>query len=196
MLLFVAAVTVSSWYGGLLGGVLATGLSAFLWTLLVVPPTLSLSLGEFADILRLTLFSLLAMLITGLNAARIRSEKDQLHIQHRLNLALELGGIGVWDYEVTKGTLWVSEGLSTILRASHPIDQFGKLVAIIHPEDRRILFDIISSPPEDQTSREITFRVVGKDSVSRRVNGRVECFVNRAGDIVRVVGVLEEVPGE
>jgi two-component system CheB/CheR fusion protein len=71
--LFLAAVMVSAWYGGLGPGLFATILSALLLDFLI-PPARSLGTGIESG-LRLSIFVLVAILISSLNAARMRLDQ-------------------------------------------------------------------------------------------------------------------------
>jgi signal transduction histidine kinase len=71
--LFVAAVVVSAWCGGLGPGLLATILSVITLDYFFVPPVYSLGVGV-TDAVRLGLFALVSILISSLNEARKRLE--------------------------------------------------------------------------------------------------------------------------
>jgi signal transduction histidine kinase len=79
--LFFAAVMVSAWYGGLLPGLLATALSALALDYFFMPEAYTLGV-EIADAVRLTMFVLVAVLISYLNGARKRLEAT-LRLQDR-----------------------------------------------------------------------------------------------------------------
>ncbi|HEV8343993.1 MAG TPA: ATP-binding protein [Candidatus Binatia bacterium] len=78
--LFFAAVMVSSWYGGLGPGLLATVLSAIALDYFFITPVHSLSL-DWSAIVRLSVFLLVALLTSYLTAARKRAE-EALRIAH------------------------------------------------------------------------------------------------------------------
>jgi signal transduction histidine kinase len=77
---FLAAIMVSAWYGGLGPGLLATVLSTLTLQVLL-PPTYSLETGT-ANVLRVGVFLLVALLISSLNAAKSRLERT-LRQEHR-----------------------------------------------------------------------------------------------------------------
>jgi signal transduction histidine kinase len=76
---FLAAVTVSTWYGGTGPGLVATGLSLCTLDFFVLPPVLSLSTGR-VDAIRLGVLGLLALLISllPLTGAWLASERRWL----------------------------------------------------------------------------------------------------------------------
>lgn len=71
--LFLAAVMVSAWYGGLGPGLLAAGLSALASLYLLIPPLFAPALSP-DTIVRIAVFLAAALLISGLSEARRRSE--------------------------------------------------------------------------------------------------------------------------
>jgi signal transduction histidine kinase len=73
--LFLAAVMVSAWYGGLGPGLLTTALSGLVLDYFFVPPVYSLEIG-LADGMRLGVFVMVAILISSLNAARRQLERE------------------------------------------------------------------------------------------------------------------------
>lgn len=68
-LLFFAAVTISAWYGGLGPGVVATVLSALGSVLFFFPPMLALQVDEAGGVLRVGLFLIEGMVISGFSGA-------------------------------------------------------------------------------------------------------------------------------
>ncbi|MBD2041613.1 PAS domain S-box protein [Microcoleus sp. FACHB-672] len=73
--LFFGAVALSSWYGGFPCGLLATILSALSLQYFFVEPIYSFQGAALQDILLLGIFIMVALLISSLNAARLKAEK-------------------------------------------------------------------------------------------------------------------------
>jgi PAS domain S-box-containing protein len=92
--LFLAAVMVSAWYGGLGPGLLAAGLSAVASLNALLPSDLSLSLSIETGV-RIAAFLVAAVLISGLSAARRRSEAAAYDAQERYAITLDSIGDAV-----------------------------------------------------------------------------------------------------
>jgi K+-sensing histidine kinase KdpD len=73
-LLFLAAVMVSAWYGGLRGGLVATGLATAGLSYFFIAPTYSIRISELSGAVWLALFIIVSTLISSLNEARRRAE--------------------------------------------------------------------------------------------------------------------------
>ncbi|MBD1920225.1 PAS domain S-box protein [Microcoleus sp. FACHB-831] len=93
--LFFAAVMLSSWYGGTKPGLLATILSALCINYFFQAPTYTLSFG-FPELLLTTVFTLVSLLISWLNAARKKAETSLRFSEERFRLLID----GVKDYGI------------------------------------------------------------------------------------------------
>ena len=74
--LFLLAVMISAWRGGLGAGLLATALSALASAFVFLPPTYSLRIDRH-DLLQLAVFTFAAVIIGTLSAARRRAEDER-----------------------------------------------------------------------------------------------------------------------
>ena len=75
-LLFVAAVMISAWYGGLGAGLLATALAVLVSSYFLLPPLYTLNMADPDDVVHLGLFILVALLISSLHQ-KVRSAQRQ-----------------------------------------------------------------------------------------------------------------------
>ena len=76
MLLFIPAVLISAWYGGVGPGLVAIGLSIFFVSWLLIPPITNINFGSHADQVSMILFLIISIGIVFL-AHRERSEKQR-----------------------------------------------------------------------------------------------------------------------
>jgi K+-sensing histidine kinase KdpD len=83
--LFFAAVTVSSWFGGLGPGLLASALSAVVLDFLVIPPSFEW-VGRGEAVLQVAVFAVAAALTSFLNEARRYFEAEQRSRAERIAL--------------------------------------------------------------------------------------------------------------
>jgi K+-sensing histidine kinase KdpD len=73
-LLFLAAVMISAWQGGLRGGLLATSFAIVCLSYFFIAPTYSIWISELNGLAWLVLFIVVSILISSLNEARSRAE--------------------------------------------------------------------------------------------------------------------------
>ncbi|MBD1937425.1 PAS domain S-box protein [Microcoleus sp. FACHB-68] len=94
--LFLGAVALSSWYGGFPSGLLATILSALCLDYFFLKSGYSIQAIALQDILLLSLFILVALMISSLNAARLKAEKRVRVSEENFRLLVQ----GVKDYAI------------------------------------------------------------------------------------------------
>jgi signal transduction histidine kinase len=74
--LFIGAVAISAWFGGLGPGLAATALSGLVTAFLLLPPSYSPAIAR-DSVLRLLVFTFVAMLTSALHAATRRAQEEQ-----------------------------------------------------------------------------------------------------------------------
>ncbi len=120
--LFFAAVTFSAWYGGLGAGLLATILSVLASNFFLTPVADNLVLRHGANLLHLVLFSIVALLISSLNAAlrvaRQRAEANLAKLQlseERYRHIIDTAYEGIWLLNAHLRTEYVNQRLAEML---------------------------------------------------------------------------------
>jgi PAS domain S-box-containing protein len=145
--LFFAAVTVSVWYGGMETGLLATVLSALSINYFFTEPIYKLSVATLGELVRLSVFVLVTLLISSLNSelrtAKQRIEKSMLKLQasekryrHIVDTAYE----GIWKFDAEAKAEYVNQRMAQMLGYSveemlgHPIFDFMEREAQIESQ--------------------------------------------------------------
>jgi len=120
--LFFADVTFSAWYGGFGSGLLATILSVLASHFFLAPITNNLALNYGASLLHLVLFSVVALLISSLNAslrvARQRAETNLAKLQRseeRYRQIVDTAHEGIWLLNTQLQTEYVNQRLIEML---------------------------------------------------------------------------------
>jgi K+-sensing histidine kinase KdpD len=93
-LLFFAAVMFSSWYGGIGPGLLATVLSIFSISYFLLSPVFALSYA-LTDILLLGVFTLVALLTSWLNTARMQVEEKLRQSEQQSRATFNQAAVGI-----------------------------------------------------------------------------------------------------
>ncbi|MBD2743520.1 PAS domain S-box protein [Coleofasciculus sp. FACHB-1120] len=116
--LFFAAVMLSSWYGGLKPGLLATVLSTLTISYFFISPFHSVLFGG-GDILRLAVFGLVALFISWigaeLKAAKQRAERNRLKVrasEERYRSIVETANEGIWLLDAQLRIEYVNQRLA------------------------------------------------------------------------------------
>jgi PAS domain S-box-containing protein len=113
----------------------------------------------------------------------------------RLELALETGHIGAYNWELATGrTVW-SPTMSAIYgypREEVTID-FEESLRRIHPDDLPIIQGAIADATETAISKRLVYRVIGLDGAQRWVEGMGKTFFDEQGKLTRVIGFCVDI---
>jgi PAS domain S-box-containing protein len=193
LFLFLTAVLFSTWYGGWFSGILATILSGIVtaWILL---PTHSFWINGHDDLVRWTMFVLIALMISSLHASRSKVEKALRGSEQRLSLAIDSARIGVWDYNLLTRKFWWSKTLESIYgyEGNFPAT-YGQFFGCIHFDDQPQFNRAITRTIDEGNDYEIEHRIILPDKSVRWVNTRGRMFYNEKSRAERIVGVVTDI---
>ncbi|MBL0370631.1 EAL domain-containing protein [Rhizobium sp. KVB221] len=116
-------------------------------------------------------------------SARKSTEEELARVSHRLELALTVTRIGVFEADISEGSLLLDDRLLSIMdlegapRCQGPDDW----KYIIHPEDREMTRQRIDSSVSENADFSNQFRIVRKDGSIRHIRARVAPFEDSSG---------------
>ncbi|BAY18339.1 two-component hybrid sensor and regulator [Anabaenopsis circularis NIES-21] len=117
--LFFGAVVLSSWYGGLKPGLLATVLAVLVNNYFFIPPIYSLIPNTWTNVLQLIVFSLISLLISSLNSelhiAKQKSQAKLAKLTVSYRSLLETAYEGIWIFDQDGQTEYVNSQLAQML---------------------------------------------------------------------------------
>lgn len=117
--------------------------------------------------------------------------------QERLKLALEVTGLGTFDWDFQEHTLLWDDQMDALhgLGPETETDRLKYLFSVLHPEDKHWIKDRLShaaQPNVDLTSFDKEYRIVlQRKTRYLQINGSF--FRNAAGEILRAVGTVRDV---
>ncbi len=115
--------------------------------------------------------------------------------QDRLQLALEAGGTGVWDLDLTTGTTVASKSYFDIV-GRYP-DQIGvtihDYIAFVHPDDRKMLLEEHERARREGTPFATEYRVVHPNGTLRWVAGRGRYVFDEHGNALQMMGAVVDI---
>ena len=128
--------------------------------------------------------------LSELNQALLESEK-------RMNRSQEIAHLGSWELDILKNHLFWSDEVYRIfgLKPQEFGATYEAFLEAIHPDDRESVDEAYTgSLREGRDTYEIEHRVVRKGTGEIRiVNEKCEHFRNESGDIVRSVGMVQDI---
>jgi PAS domain S-box-containing protein len=128
-------------------------------------------------------------------SARTQTEVSLRESELRLRLALEIAGLGTWDWNLERDE-FVSSGVVERMLALEP-GGLGKspsdFWAFVHEDDRPALTRAVADALEREVEFRAEFRVRRVDGVVRWISTSGQIFRDRAGRPVRMLSVTRDV---
>jgi PAS domain S-box-containing protein len=124
----------------------------------------------------------------------VRAERDLREGEERLELAIEAGNMGTWDYDIQRSTVQWSPQLVQLfgLPQHRTTANFDASMAHIHPDDRDRVSKALAAAIETRARYREEFRIASGDG-ERWVASHGIVVSDRAGKPVRMVGVVQDI---
>ncbi|MFN4877721.1 MAG: PAS domain S-box protein [Aphanizomenon sp.] len=113
----------------------------------------------------------------------------------RLNLALEAGNIGIWDWDIQTGIILWSATLGLIydLPLNSPCPPIQEFLNLIYPEDRQHFQNCVSQSIEKKVDFVCEYKVVCRDLSLRWLSSRGKVYYNENGQPIRMIGTTRDI---
>ena len=126
---------------------------------------------------------------------RKQAEQGLRQSEERLQLALEAGGMGVWDWDTGSNALeWSSEHFNIMgLKPFSVTPTYQTWVERVHPDDRPSVSTAIARAIAERSHYRAEYRIVLPDGRQRWVISRGEAVYKTGGECVRLTGVTVDI---
>ncbi|NUR07906.1 MAG: SpoIIE family protein phosphatase, partial [Nocardioidaceae bacterium] len=125
---------------------------------------------------------------------RIALTAEHEAVRTRLDLALDVAGVGSWDWDHVRGELAWDDRLRRLYdydeSAGTPVEHF---TACVHPEDLPRLIEALTATATRGEEYDEVFRVLRRDGSVRWVSAHGRALHDRAGRTLRVIGAATDV---
>lgn len=134
--------------------------------------------------------------VLGAAMERARVETELRHSAERLHLALQVGRLGAWEWDVDGGEVTWSETLEAIYGL--PAGAFGgtmdEYTALVHPEDRPRVLDLVRGALESGgTLPQFEHRIVRPDGAVRWLECSGGAVRHPDGTVVGLLGLSTDI---
>jgi PAS domain S-box-containing protein len=125
---------------------------------------------------------------------RKKAERERDHNRERLNMALEAGQMGTWDFEVATGKLVWSENHFRLfgLEPNSCVPTAEMFSSRIHPADRADFDAVIAAAMANHQDYSVQYRVIWPDGTEHWLEARGRVSV-QDGKPIATVGVVTDV---
>ncbi|TLD70769.1 response regulator [Phragmitibacter flavus] len=125
-------------------------------------------------------------------------------LNERVNLAVAIGGVGIWEIDFHSGQILFNEQMHVIyaigvtgFRAQVPPDTFGgsfaEWVKVMHPEDVPGVLEVVSRFKENKGTVEFEHRILRPSGEVRFVRSLAQVRCDEQGHAIRAVGTTVDV---
>ncbi|HSR90514.1 MAG TPA: PAS domain S-box protein, partial [Gemmatimonadales bacterium] len=139
----------------------------------------------------LIVVAVLSLSLAAIMRERVVGERDARDYRERLNLGLEAAQVGTWEWDILRGSVFLSDKSSQIFGLS-PIQQelsFNQFLGLVCPTDRATLSQAIQGAIEQQTPYECEFRIKRHDSGTSWVLSKGKATYDGIGRPEHMLGV-------
>jgi formate hydrogenlyase transcriptional activator len=126
---------------------------------------------------------------------RKRAEAALRESEAQLKLAMEAARIGYWETDLTTGRVMRSDGYRNILGfdTQKSVTTRDDFFSLVHPEDRRRLWEEAAGWVETRTGGDSEFRVVRPDGGVRWIASRAQVITDSHGQATRIQGMAVDI---
>lgn len=117
---------------------------------------------------------------------------DDIRMLERLRTALNVAGVGAWEWDLHSGEAWWSDHIYAILgrpRAEFPTSLAAFLECVVE-QDREALLGVMSAVMRGGDVHAFACRILRPDGTLRACRGQMSAVLDDAGRCRRILGVL------
>jgi len=122
---------------------------------------------------------------------RKNAEEALQETRIRLELAIDAGEHGFWDWDLISNDTYFSPRYYTMI--GYEVNElpmnFNTFSELIHPEDREAVMPVVQKSLESGSSYSVEFRLKCKDGFYRWINGKGKTYIDENNKPYRAVGV-------
>ncbi|GAB2868127.1 hypothetical protein GCM10027277_41650 [Pseudoduganella ginsengisoli] len=126
---------------------------------------------------------------------KARLEALQQASEARFRLALKVGGMGAWEWNMLENRVFWWPGMAE-LHGMPPGSQLGKVqdyLNLVHPDDRALAGRSLGGQIDSETGKGIEYRIIWPDGSVHWIEGKGDVVRNGQGQVVSMSGICVDV---
>jgi PAS domain S-box-containing protein len=130
-----------------------------------------------------------------IDITELLAKEEALHeFEERVALAAEAAHLGVWEYDMTAGRIWVSDKVRQLFQFP-PDDEitYEEFQKRVHPDDRAARDRVMGRAIRSHSGYETEYRIVLPDGRIRWIGGRGRYLPETDGKSPRLLGVSMDI---
>ena len=206
LVIFVVDASITVWRRGNRRQALVVGGSIVLLVILASGQAVAMTWGFMATPLTVSLFYLILVAAMAyelsydlIRAAHLTrqlqaSEASLREFEQRVTLAADAAQLGVWELDVPRKQIWMSDKVRELFQLSREGDvTYAEFEQRVHPEDRAARHRAMELAIRTQGAYEIEYRILLADGSVRWIGGRGRCLPEGDGKPNRLLGVSMDI---
>ncbi|MES2899871.1 MAG: PAS domain-containing protein [Pseudomonadota bacterium] len=133
----------------------------------------------------------------GRNVTETKKQRDEVMLasEMRLQLALDVGGMGAWELDVRTDTSTWWPGMAELhgLPPGWTLASNAHYDELIYPEDRAMVAQVVAAAMRERRGHTVEYRVMWPDGSIRWIEGWTELTLNEEGEPLQMSGVCVDV---
>jgi len=121
---------------------------------------------------------------------RVDRESRVQELTERLQLATNVAGIGIWDWNIPEGELYWDENMVRLfgLTESDPETNYHAWEKIVHPDDKEQVINALEKAIENDIPLDICYRICTPEMTVRYMKTDAIAYKDSAGRVIRLIG--------
>lgn len=133
----------------------------------------------------------------GRDITEMKKQRDEVILasEMRLQLALDVGGMGAWEWDIASDTSIWWPGMAELhgLPAGWTLHSNDSYDDLIHPDDRARVQEVVTTAMREKRGHRVEYRVVWPDGTVKWLEGWAKLTLNDAGEPTQMSGVCADI---
>lgn len=120
-----------------------------------------------------------------------KTESKLIQSKKRLSLALSVGEIGIWDWDIKNNNLFWDDSMYTLydVKRSDFSGDYDAWSATLYPEDKELAEKAVADAMSKIKDFDTEFRIISSNNEIKYIQAKAETTFDKEGNPIRMIGV-------